>query len=150
MQNGSPAGGDIQAQANEMIEINKFVDIHVHDTSEAEYQRFSKESYEELILKEGESFGIPYGILVPKGWANLWVAGRCNSSDIKVHGSIRVQPAAAMMGQAAGTAAAQSVRTRQPGNDLDTEQLVETLRDNDAYLPQQILSKSMTRRHDHG
>ena len=33
---------------------------------------------------------------------NLWVAGRCNSSDEQVHGSIRVMPAAAMMGQAVG------------------------------------------------
>jgi hypothetical protein len=51
---------------------------------------------------------------VPKGWSNLWVAGRCTSSDVQVHGVIRVQPAAAMMGQAAGTAAAQSIVTGQP------------------------------------
>ena len=73
------------------------------------------------------------------------VAGRCNSSDVKVHGSIRVQPAASMMGQAAGTAAVQSVRTDQPANDLDTEQLVRTLRKAGSYLPQEQTSKTMTR-----
>ena len=73
------------------------------------------------------------------------MAGRCNSSDVKVHGSIGVQPAAAMMGQAVGTAAAQSIRTGQPACDLDTEELVTSLRNAEAYLPQETLNKTMTR-----
>ena len=81
----------------------------------------------------------------PKGWENLWVAGRCHSSDSKVHGSIRAQSAAYMMGQASATAAVQSIRTGQPACDLDTEQLVMTLRTAGAYLPQKELSKTMTR-----
>jgi len=124
---------------------NAPVDIHVYDDSEAEYQRYHREYTRIGRLKTGECFGIPYGILVPKGWRNLWVAGRCNSSDVRVHGSIRVQPAAAMMGQAAGTAAVQSVATGQPACDLDTSALVETLRRADAYLPQDKLSREMTR-----
>jgi len=75
-------------------------------------------------LKKGESYGIPYGVLVPKGWANLWVGGRCVSTDLKVNGAIRDQPACSMIGQAAGTAAVQSIRTGQPAYDLDTRQLV--------------------------
>ena len=74
-----------------------------------------------------------------------YVAGRCNSSDIKVHGSIRVQPAASMMGQAVGTAAVQSIKTGQPANDLDTSMLISTLRNEGAFLPQKSLSKNMTR-----
>jgi hypothetical protein len=115
--------------------FNKAVDIHVYDDSEAEYERYYREFNEHGRLKPGECFGLPYGILVPKGWENLWVAGRCNSSDVQVHGSIRVQPAAAMMGQAAGTAAVQSVRTGQTACGLDTGALVETLRAAGAYLP---------------
>lgn len=125
--------------------FNKFVDIHPYDTSKAEYDRFNREKDETARLNPGEAFGIPYGILVPRGWKNLWVAGRCASSDVLVHGSIRVQPAASMMGQAAGTAAVQSLRTGQPACGLDTQQLVETLRANDAYLPQKFLSPKMTR-----
>ena len=125
--------------------FNKAVDIHAYNASEEEFQRYHEE-YEKIArLKPGEYFGIPYSILVPKNWQNLWVAGRCNSSDVKVHGSIRVQPAANMMGQAAGTAAAQSIKTGQPANDLDTEMLVKTLREAGAYLPQSSLSKKMTR-----
>ena len=125
--------------------FNKAVDIHVYDDSDEEYQRYFTEFNKFGRLKPGECIGIPYGILVPRGWQNLWVAGRCNSSDVQVHGSIRVQPAAAMMGQAAGTAATQSIRTGQPANELDTSALVESLRKAGAYLPQRDLSRTMTR-----
>ena len=125
---------------------NASVDIHVYDCTEEEYQRYYEEYTNTGRLQEGECFGLPYGILVPKGWQNLWVAGRCSSSDVQVHGAIRVQPAAAMMGQAAGTAAVQSVRTGQPACDLDTEELVANLRGQGAYLPQTELSSEITRK----
>jgi hypothetical protein len=125
--------------------FNKFVDIHPYDTSEEEYQRFLKEKDLKLRLNQGEYFGLPYGILVPKGWTNLWVAGRCVSTDVRVHGSTRVQPACAMMGQAAGTAAVQSIRRKQPACALDTEELIMTLRAHGAKLPQKHLSSTMTR-----
>ena len=82
---------------------------------------------------------------MPKGWSNLWVAGRCHSSDTLVHGSIRAQSAAYMMGQAAGASALQSIRTEQPACNPDTEALVLSLRQAGAYLPQRTLSKTMTR-----
>jgi hypothetical protein len=126
--------------------FNKAIDVHPYNSTEEEFERFVKEFSRkgEVSLKEGECIGLPYGILVPKGWTNLWVAGRCSSSDVKVHGSIRVMPAAAMMGQAAGTAAVQSIKTGQPACDLHTADLVETLRAAGAYLPQKTLRKAMT------
>ena len=124
---------------------NRPMDNHPKDTSDEEYQRFVMDFEGFHGLGEGDCLGIPYGILVPKGWDNLWVAGRCHSSDSKVHGSIRAQSAAYMMGQAAATAACQSIKTGQPACDLDTEQLVMTLREAGAYLPQTQLSKTMTR-----
>jgi hypothetical protein len=124
---------------------NKSVDIHVHDCSDEQWERYKTEFLTMDRTATGEYYGLPYGILVPAGWENLWVAGRCNSSDIKLHGAIRDQPACFMMGQAAGTAAVQSIRTGQPACDLDTKALVESLRDQGAYLPQATLSKQMTR-----
>ncbi|HSI87406.1 MAG TPA: FAD-dependent oxidoreductase [Candidatus Methylacidiphilales bacterium] len=124
--------------------FNKFVDIHPYDCSQSEYDRFIAEKDKTARLNVGEYFGIPYSILVPQGWNNLWVAGRCASSDVMVHGSIRVQPAASMMGQAAGTAAVQSLRTGQPAHSLNTRELVQTLREHNAYLPQKELSEKMT------
>lgn len=125
---------------------NKAVDVHVHDCSDEQWERYSNEFLHLDRPAKGEYYGIPYGILVPAGgWANLWVAGRCNSSDIKVHGAIRDQPACFMMGQAAGTSAVQSLKTGQPACDLDTQTLVETLRTQGCMLPQKTLSRKMTR-----
>jgi ribulose 1,5-bisphosphate synthetase/thiazole synthase len=124
---------------------NRPTDVHPSDTSKQEYERFLKDFHGKDNLGRGECVGIPYSILVPRGWENLWVAGRCHSSDTKVHGSIRAQSAAYMMGQAVGTAAAQSIATGQPANDLDTGALVATLRERGAYLPQAELGRSMTR-----
>jgi hypothetical protein len=64
---------------------------------------------------------------------------------VKVNGAIRDQPACSLMGQAAGTAAVQALRANQTACQLDTAQLVETLRKNGAYLPQPELTKTMTR-----
>jgi len=125
--------------------FNKYVDIHVKDTSEEEFERFCEEETNSGRLGIGECFGIPYGILVPQGWQNLWVAGRCNSSDEKVHGSIRVQPAASMMGQAAGTAVAQSLQSAKPAYDIDTEILIQSLRKQGVYLPQTQSSRTLTK-----
>jgi len=122
----------------------KFVDIHPYDTSEDQYEQF-KNRCQTHRLGQGECYGLPYGILVPRGWRNLWVAGRCASSDVPVQGAIRVQPSCSMMGQAAGTAAVQSARTGQPACDLDTKALVETLRAANAYLPQTELREKMSR-----
>mgnify|MGYP001601258936 FL=1 len=50
-----------------------------------------------------------------------------------------------MMGEAAGTAAKQSIDHGEPACDLDTMRLVETLRAAGGYLPQETLSRTMTR-----
>lgn len=131
--------------ADQVAVYNRPTDVHPSDTSKKEYERFLKDFHGKDNLGRGEHVGIPYSILVPRGSQNLWVAGRCHSSDTKVHGSIRAQSAAYMMGQAAATAAAQSIRTGQPAIDLDTKCLVETLREAGAYLPQRELAKEMTR-----
>jgi hypothetical protein len=127
---------------------SKAVDIHVYDLSPEEYQRYYKEFSTMDRLKKGESYGMPYGMIVPKGWTNLWVGGRCTSADLKVNGAIRDQPGCSILGQAAGTAAVQSIRTGQPACDLDTEMLVQTLRKAGANLPQNTLTKKMTRASD--
>ena len=124
---------------------NRPTDVHPTDTTRAEYDRFMKDFHGKDNLGQGNCVGIPYSILVPRGSQNLWVAGRCHSSDTKVHGSIRAQSAAYMMGQAVGTAAAQAIATGQPACDLDTAVLVEQLRRDGAYLPQTHLTQVMTR-----
>jgi hypothetical protein len=140
--------GDYKARKqfpDQIAVFSKTVDIHVYDCTPEQYQRYYEEFRKKDVYRPGECYGIPYGVLVPRGWKNLWVAGRCVSADVKVQGSLRVQPSAYMMGEAAGTAAVQSVKTGQPGPDIDTIRLVETLRSQGAILPQEKLSKTISR-----
>ena len=124
----------------------KAVDIHVYDCSDEEYRRYYEEFTHVDRYAPGEYYGVPYGVLIPKGSDNLWVAGRCVSTDVKVQGSLRVQPAASMMGQAAGVAALQAVRCGCASTQVDTMELVEMLRSQGANLPQKELKREMTRR----
>jgi hypothetical protein len=112
----------------------KQVDIHVYDAGEEEYERYQAEFERDDLLQPGECYSIPYRALVPKGWENLWAAGRCNSSDVKVSAAIRDQPGCFMMGQAAGAAAVQAFRREEAACELDIPCLQETLRGKGARL----------------
>jgi hypothetical protein len=123
----------------------KAVDIHVYDCTDEQYHRYYDEFNKTDRYALGEYYGIPYGVLIPKGSKNLWVAGRCVSADIKVQGSLRVQPAASMMGQAAGVAAIQTIQSGRSASEINTRTLVETLRKQGANLPQEELIEHMSK-----
>lgn len=110
------------------------VDIHVYDDTDEEYERYYREFNTIDRLHEGESFAIPYRALLPAGTENLLVAGRCVSTDVKVQGALRIQPAAAVMGEAAGVAATQMVRRGCAAGEVDVEELRSILRDAGAVL----------------
>lgn len=61
--------------------------------------------YQSHRYAKGESHGVPYRCLTPKGLSNVLVAGRSISADRPVHGSTRVMPVCLCMGEAAGKAA---------------------------------------------
>lgn len=82
------------------------VDIHPSSADPKAMAEHVRQLNEQFRYKRGESYGIPYRILTPKGLGNLLVAGRCVSSDEIVQASIRVIPACYITGQAAGIAAA--------------------------------------------
>lgn len=87
-------------------------------------------------MAPGESHGIPYRCLTPKGVRNLLVAGRAVSCDRSVQGSVRVMPVCLVMGEAAGAAAAQAVRDSAGDvHAIDTQALRATLKEHGAYLP---------------
>lgn len=57
-------------------------------------------------LPEGPWYGILYGALLPSGFTNVLVAGRCLSADHAAQASARISLACLAMGEAAGIAAA--------------------------------------------
>lgn len=100
------------------------IDIHSPDGASMKHE----------FLKPGSWYSVPYRCLVAPEVDNLIVAGRCISTTHEACAAIRVTPIVMAVGQAAGTAAAQSVRTGQPANELDTDQLRDTLKNNGAFL----------------
>ena len=93
----------------------------------AEMAKFKKRIAESKY-GPGESYGIPYRSLVAKGLENLLVAGRCIGTDQYMQASVRVIPGCYITGQAAGLAAALSVRNGGEVRAVDTPALQSAIR----------------------
>ena len=85
-------------------------------------------------IRDGESYGIPYGIMLPQKIENCLVAGRPVSSDRFANGSVRNQAHIMTIGQAAGTAAAMCAERRTTPRELPVEPLREKLRQDGAVV----------------
>jgi hypothetical protein len=78
-------------------------------------------------LKSGDYFDIRYGCLVAAGVDNMLMAGRCLSAEHIAESSLRIQQTCMATGQAAGTAAALSLRAGVTPAALDPGGLVAQL-----------------------
>jgi hypothetical protein len=78
---------------------------------------------------------IPLSALVPRGSANLLVAGRCVSSDRLANSGLRVQASCMAMGQAAGAAAALAAQSDATPSDVPLDDIRRTLRNHGAIIP---------------
>jgi len=79
-------------------------------------------------------YDIPYRTLLPQGFDNLLVAGRCHSATSEALASSRVTATAMGMGQAAGTAAAMTTAKRGTVREVDIVELQKRLRSAGAIL----------------
>jgi len=113
-----------------------FIDIHQTPGESARRpDDISKWEGRTFRYGKGESHGIPYRCLTPKGLRNALVAGRCVSCDESVQGSVRVMPTCLAMGEAAGMAAAFAAAGDGDTHAVDTDRLRARLRECGAYLP---------------
>lgn len=108
------------------------IDIHIMNTEDEEYERFTQEY--SIRYDDGESYGIPYRSLVPVSFSNVLVAGRCIGTDRQMQASVRVMPGCFITGQAAGAAAAIACET-QDVRQVDMIKLQNALKNLGAYLP---------------
>jgi ribulose 1,5-bisphosphate synthetase/thiazole synthase len=100
-----------------------YIDVHKH--RDVKPPRYGK----------GESHGIPYRCLTPRGLKNVLTAGRCISTDEEAFGSLRVMPPCLVTGEAAGMAAVHA--TKQSKNDvhkIDVTYLRKRLKEEGQYL----------------
>ena len=80
------------------------------------------ETYWEYIPGAG-IYGVPYGTLVPAESCVTWVVGRCFSATHDAHASCRSMAQTMSMGQAAGLAVIQSLKTDCDAKDVDVAML---------------------------
>jgi hypothetical protein len=85
-------------------------------------------------VRDGESYGIPYGTLVPEAIDGVIVAGRSLASERFANGSARCQAPIMGMGQAAGTAAALCAEHGLQPRDVPVGQLRGILRQHGAVV----------------
>lgn len=112
---------DQRSKPNEIGRYSYPIDIHPVTADKTGMQNFGK--HVSCRHKDGESYSIPYGCLVPKNTLNLLVAGRCVGADRAMQASIRVIPGCYITGQAAGIAAALCVHERVEPNKVDIAKL---------------------------
>jgi hypothetical protein len=91
---------------------------------------------------KGFKYHIPYRSLVPKKVDNLLTAGRCVSCTHIALGSIRVMVPCIAMGEAAGTAAALSIKARTTPRALDINLLKNQLRKQKCILDEQDIQNA--------
>jgi len=83
---------------------------------------------------KGDYYEIPYRCLVPLKVENLLVTGRCISATHEAISATRVMPTCVCLGQAAGTAAALSVKEGVTPRRLEPGVLRDTLRKQGVYV----------------
>lgn len=107
------------ARFEDAIAVSNYaIDIHSPDGSGTRFQEF----------KDGEWYEIPYRSLLPKGFENLLVAGRCISSTHEAQASYRIMPFCAEIGHAAGAAVALAKKSGKTVRTVDVSALQTILR----------------------
>ena len=81
---------------------------------------------------------IPYRALVPVKMENLLAAGRCFSSDVQANDVLNLIPFCVQMGEAAGTAAALSLKHHVSPRQVNYKALQQRLIEQGNWLPKQL------------
>jgi hypothetical protein len=89
-------------------------------------------------------YEIPYRIMVPKDLDGVLVAGRSVSASHEALGAIRVMPPCFAMGEAAGLAAALTVKSNCQLRDMNVEVLQDHLVRQGAYIGERFETTKQT------
>jgi hypothetical protein len=129
--------GDIAAKrkfervvAKSATRITPGGDVHSPDATEGSVQDKRHRGF----IDELHWVNVPYDSLLPKGMEHLLIAGRCISADHSADGWTRVQTCCMATGQAAGAAAALSVKEGISPRKLDVSKLQRLLSSQGVHL----------------
>lgn len=113
-----------------------YIDVH-HTAEEAKLINEGKLNLSARAKRysKGESHGVPYRCLTPKGLKNVIVAGRSISTDRPLQGSTRVMPVCLCMGEAAGKAAVMASKlTEIDVHGIDVKELRRQIIEDGGYI----------------
>lgn len=93
------------------------------------------EGKEQIFTGSGKAvYEIPYRSLIPKGYDNLLVAGRCISANHAAFGSSRVMATSMGIGQGAGTAASIAIQRDEKTREVNIDDVRTSLLEQGQYL----------------
>jgi len=127
------------ATAADAMELRKYpdgiarasweIDIHTPEAGAANLAPWDTPDYRRRMerTRAGDYFDIRFGCIVAAGVDNLLVAGRCLSAEHIAQAGLRIQQTCQATGQAAGTAAALSLKENVMPRVLDPKKVVEQL-----------------------
>ena len=116
------------------MSVALFVQIETKPGSRDAYVARVSEHRKNVLSKE--AWCQRFDVMIPKDSENLLVAGRCVGSDRLANSALRVQASSMAMGQAAGAAAAISVRSEASPGDIETAELRALLSQHGAIVPE--------------
>ena len=125
--------GDYVLNSEDVLEAKKRPDGIAKGGHEYDIHGNNKEHIR-MQLKDGGSYDIPLGCLLPKLLKNVLIAGRNISAERGAHSTARVMGTCMAMGHAAGTVAAMSVKSGKSLREIDTNELRSLLKNQGAVL----------------
>lgn len=120
--------GEYILTGQDVLSARKFDDVVAHGTYPMDIHNPVGRGTVLKNVPPGEAYDIPLRCLIPKAAERLVVAGRCISGDHEALSSYRVMPISMATGQAAGVAAALSVRRRAPVRAIEAAEVQQELR----------------------
>lgn len=103
------------------------IDVHSPDGEEEIIK-------EDMHLRPGVTYSVPYRCLVNEKIANLITVGRCISTTFEAQGAIRTTPTAGAIGHAGGIAASLAVKNNTSCSNIDIVELQTILKNQGAFL----------------
>lgn len=126
--------GDYQLTEDDIRESRRFDDAVLRGCFYVDVHPSDRAGLHDYDAWTPEPYDIPFRTLLPRGWDDLVVAGRCHSATRRAAGSSRVTATAMGMGQAAGTAAALAVQGGVGVRELAVDDIRSTLVSQGALL----------------
>ena len=119
---------------HDLLSCKKFYDVIANSGYPIDIHSPDGKGTENMHLKWGDVYGIPYRCLLNKNVANLITVGRCISTTFEAQAAIRTTPTVGAIGQAGGLAAAMSAKQSIQPSKVNINELQNKLIEAGSYL----------------